>query len=61
MSQPSRPRSRGPVQRRSRDYKIDRPVPLEVRSLMAPVVATATPVGDLVTCIGLSQSPSQPE
>ena len=39
MSQPSRPRSRGPVQRRNRDYKIDRPVPLEVRSLMAPVVA----------------------
>ena len=39
MSQPSRPRSRGPVQRRSRNFKVDSPVPLEVRSLLAPVVA----------------------
>ena len=39
MSQSSRPRERGTV-RRSRDVKLDRPVPLETRSLMAPVVAT---------------------
>ena len=39
MSQSSRPRERGTV-RRSRDIKLDRPVPLETRSLMAPVVAT---------------------
>ena len=29
MSQPSRPRSRGTAQRRRRDVKLDRPVPLE--------------------------------
>ena len=40
MSQPSRPRSRGTAERRRRDVKFDRPVPLERRSLMAPVVAT---------------------
>ena len=40
MSQPSRPRSRGTAQRRRREIKLDRPVPLEQRSLMAPVVAT---------------------
>ena len=40
MSQPSRPRSRGTAQRRRRDVKFDRPVPLERRGLMAPVVAT---------------------
>ena len=40
MSQPSRPRSRGSVQRRRRDIKFDQPVPLERRSLMAPIVAT---------------------
>jgi hypothetical protein len=39
MSQASRPRDRGTV-RRKRDVKLDRPVPLETRSLMAPVVAT---------------------
>ncbi len=39
MSQPSRPRSRGTAQRRRRDIKLDQPVPLERRSLMAPVVA----------------------
>ena len=39
MSQPSRPRSRGTAQRRRRDIKFDQPVPLERRSLMAPVVA----------------------
>ena len=39
MSQSSRPRERGTVRRR-RDIKLDRPVPLEIRSLMAPVVAT---------------------
>ena len=51
MSQPSRPRSRGPVQRRKRDYKIDSPVPLEVRSLMAPVVALQ-PLTDTFTAAG---------
>ena len=40
MSQPSRPRSRGKAQRVSRDVKLERPVPLEQRNLMAPVVAT---------------------
>ena len=40
MSQPSRPRSRGKAQRVSREVKFDRPVPLEQRSLMAPIVAT---------------------
>ena len=40
MSQPSRPRSRGTAQRRRREIKFDRPVPLERRSLMAPIVAT---------------------
>ncbi len=39
MSQPSRPRSRGTSQRRRRDIKFDQPVPLERRSMMAPVVA----------------------
>src|SRR5262249_19878198 len=39
MSQSSRPRERGKA-RRSRDIKLDRPVPLEPRSLMAPVVST---------------------
>ena len=39
MSQASRPRDRGKVRRR-RNVKLDRPVPLETRSLMAPVVAT---------------------
>ena len=39
MSQASRPRDRGTV-RRKRNVKLDRPVPLETRSLMAPVVAT---------------------
>src|ERR1700746_3317455 len=39
MSQASGPRDRGKV-RRKRDVKLDRPVPLETRSLMAPVVAT---------------------
>ena len=39
MSQASRPRDRGTVRRR-RDIKLDRPVPLEIRSMMAPVVAT---------------------
>ncbi len=39
MSQASRPRDRGKVRRR-RDVKLERPVPLETRSLMAPVVAT---------------------
>ena len=29
MSQPSRPRSRGPAQRRRREIKLERPVPLE--------------------------------
>ena len=47
MSQPSRPRERGTVQRRRRDIKLDRPVPLETRSLMAPVVATFPLHGDL--------------
>ena len=40
MSQPSRPQSRGTAQRRRRDFKFDRPVPLEKRALMAPIVAT---------------------
>ncbi len=40
MSQPSRPRSRGTAERRRRNIKLDRPMPLETRSLMAPVVAT---------------------
>ena len=40
MSQPSRPRARGTAQRRRRDIKLDRPIPLETRSLMAPIVAT---------------------
>ncbi len=40
MSQPSRPRSRGSSDRRRRSIKPDRPMPLERRSLMAPVVAT---------------------
>jgi hypothetical protein len=40
MSQPSRSRSRGKAQRVSRDVKLERPVPLEERKLMAPVVAT---------------------
>ena len=40
MSQPSRPQARGRAQRRRRDFKLERPVPLETRSLMAPVVAT---------------------
>ena len=39
MSQASEPRDRGKVRRR-RNVKLDRPVPLETRSLMAPVVAT---------------------
>ena len=39
MSQASGPRDRGKVRRR-RNVKLDRPVPLETRSLMAPVVAT---------------------
>ena len=37
MSQPSRPRGRGPAQqRRRRDLKLDRPVPLEERRMPAP-------------------------
>ena len=41
MSQPSRPRARGPVERRRRrDIKLDQPVPLEARCLLAPVVST---------------------
>ena len=41
MSQPSRPRARSTAnRRRRRDLKLDRPVPLEQRSLMAPVVTT---------------------
>ena len=39
MSQPSRLRSRGTAQRRRRDFKFDQPVPLEKRSMMAPIVA----------------------
>src|SRR5262245_40991199 len=40
MSQPSRPRARGPAQRRRRDLQIERPVPLEERRLPAPFVTT---------------------
>ena len=41
MSQPSRPRSRGTERKRHRrDFKLDQPVPLEQRSLMAPIVAS---------------------
>ncbi len=40
MSQPSRPRSRNTSERRRRETKFDRPVPLEKRAMMAPVVAT---------------------
>ncbi len=39
MSQASGPRDRGKVRRR-RNVKLDMPVPLETRSLMAPVLAT---------------------
>ncbi len=39
MSQPSRPRARGPAQRRRRDLKLEQPIPLEDRRLPAPVVA----------------------
>ena len=40
MSQPSRPRGRGPAQqRRRRDLKLEQPVPLEDRRMPAPVVA----------------------
>ncbi len=41
MSQPSRPPARGPLeQRKRRNLKIDQPVPLESRCLLAPYVAT---------------------
>src|SRR6516162_6389157 len=41
MSQPSRPRARGPLERRkSRKHTIDRLAPLENRCLLAPYVAT---------------------
>ncbi|HZW35073.1 MAG TPA: hypothetical protein VFF52_30395, partial [Isosphaeraceae bacterium] len=40
MSQPSRPRARGPAQRPRRDLQIEKPVPLEERRLLAPFVST---------------------
>src|SRR5262249_11210634 len=43
MSQPSRPRARGPAQRRRRDYQFEQPVPLEDRRLPAPVMALFPP------------------
>ena len=38
MSQPSRPRAHGPAQRRQRELKLEAPMPLEERSLLAPFV-----------------------
>ena len=38
MSQPSRPQARGPAQRRRRELKLERPIPLEERRMPAPVV-----------------------
>ena len=38
MSQPSRSRARGPAQRRRRERKLEAPMPLEERSLLAPFV-----------------------
>ncbi|MFO0909641.1 MAG: hypothetical protein U0794_15015 [Isosphaeraceae bacterium] len=55
MSQPSRPQARGPAQRRRRDLKIEALLPLEERSLLAPVVtlfprlAAYTPSANLPT------------
>ena len=43
MSQPSRPRARGPAQRRRRDYQFEQPVPLEERRLPAPIMSLFPP------------------
>src|SRR5262249_7291696 len=43
MSQPSRPRARGPARRRRRDYQFEQPVPLEERRLPAPVMSLFPP------------------
>src|SRR3954471_14905573 len=55
MSQPSRPRARGPAQRRRRDYQFEQPVPLEERRLPAPVMALFPPT---VTFIPTTPSPT---
>src|SRR5947208_6016609 len=39
MSQPSRPRARGPAQRRRRDLQMEQPAPLEERRLLAPFLS----------------------
>src|SRR5262249_18026006 len=39
MSHPSRPRARGPAQRRKRQIRPDTPLPLEERCLLAPFVS----------------------
>jgi hypothetical protein len=66
MSQPSRPQSRGPAQRRRRELKLEQPIPLESRQLLAPVVtlfplqatftAAATPTNADLGSVSVSES-----
>jgi hypothetical protein len=49
MSQPSRPRSRGPLQRRRREFRIEALARLEEKFLLAPVVVLTPPVATFTT------------
>ena len=55
MSQPSRPRTRGPAERRQRSFILDQPVNLEERKLLAPFVVVAP---DVVTLVPLANPPA---
>src|SRR5689334_1465215 len=65
MSQPSRPRAQGPAKRR-RAIKLDMPLPLEDRCLLAPVVTTfpftatftaaTTPTNTLLGTVAVTQN-----
>ncbi len=44
MSHPSRPRTRGPAERRPRSFRVEQIIQLEDRKLMTPVVTGAPPV-----------------
>ena len=47
MSHPSRPRARGPAQRRPRTARLESILPLEDRQLLAPFVTVLPQIGDL--------------
>jgi hypothetical protein len=63
MSQPSRPRTRGPAQRRSREHRIDRLESLEERFLLSAAAPFSEPflaTGPLTTTFTPAATPTNP-